>query len=205
MSWKEDLISGILEMEWEMLSSLQAEGGGASCREDPETFRIIRAAGFLTWSETTLASYLNDLRLAKSRGRNLMVEKYARMEGLIPPLNPEAASLIDRIVRKECLWAEEYLAANPGERLARPIYSHDDAPGVISSETYSRAELDTYSTQTLEYYYMDILAMASRGENRIAMAVDHMRRLACGEVADWRELLASQGGRGGSVGYAPCS
>ncbi len=205
MSWKEDLISGILEVEWGMFASVQAKERSAACQEDPDSFRIIRAANFLTWSETALASYFNDLRLARRDGRNLMTEKYARMEGLIPPLNPDAAPLIERIVRKECLWAEEYLKSNPGARLARPIYSRDDAPGVTSSETYSRAELETYSIQTLEYYYMDILAMSARGENRIALAVENMRRMASGEVADWRELLASAAGRSGGVGYAPCT
>ena len=133
MSWKEDLISQILEYEWEMFASVPAKGRSASCREDSKSFRLVRAANFLTWSETTLASYLNDLRLARLEGRNLMTEKYARMEGLIPPLNSEAAPLIDRIVRKECQWAEDYLRSGPEATLARPIYSRDDAPGASSS------------------------------------------------------------------------
>lgn len=205
MSWKEDLISAILEMEWEMFASVRARERSAACQEDPDAFRVVRAANFLTWSETTLSSYLNDLRLARSKGRNLMTEKYARMEGLIPPLNPDASSLIDRIVRKECLWAEEYARKNPGVRLGRPIYSRDETSGSISSETYSRAELETYSTQTLEYYYMDILAMSARGENRVAMVAEHMRRIASGEVSGWRELLASMAGSAGGIGYAPCT
>lgn len=178
MGRKEELIAEILDLEWEMFASLRAEGETASCQEDPGTFRLMRTASFLTWSETTLASYLTDLRLAAARGRNLMAEKYARMQGSVPALNPEAAPLIERIVRIECRWAEEFLRKNPGERLGRPIYARDEAPGRISSETYSRCELETYSMRTLDYYYGDVLAMSARGENRVESIARHIRELA---------------------------
>jgi hypothetical protein len=191
MSDKEELIAEILEIEWDMFTAVQARGKSASCQEDRRSFQIIRTANFLTWSEPTLASYVNDLKMAQAKGRNLMTEKYARMEDLIPTLNPEAAPLIDRIVRKECLWAEEYLKSTPGARLARPIYSRDDTPEITSSETYSRAELDTYSTDTLDFYYSDILGMSARGENRIALSVGYMKAMSSDKDLDWKELLAS--------------
>ena len=205
MGRKEDLISEILEIEWEMFTSVQARDRSASCQEDPESFRIIRAANFLTWSDTTLASYLNDLRMARAKGRNLMTEKYARMEGLIPPLNPEGMPLIDRIVRKECLWAEDFVKKTPGARLARPIYARDDAPGVVSSETYSRAELETYSTRTLDFYYSDILGMSARGENRIERAVGYMQAMSSDPAVDWRQLLASIDDGDTGAGFASCT
>jgi hypothetical protein len=205
MRRREELISQILEMEWDMFTSVQAKGRSASCQEDPGSFRLIRTANFLTWSETTLASYLGDLKVAAGKGRNLMTEKYARMEGLIPPLNPEAGPLIDRIVRKECLWAEEYLKGTPGARLARPVYARDEAPGITSSETYSRAELETYSTRTLDFYYSDVLGMSARGENRIALAVGCMQAMSSGEVRDWRELLASLDDSGKGASVPPCA
>ncbi len=205
MSRKEDLIAEILELEWDMFTSVKARDRSASCQEDPGSFRIIRSANFLTWSETTLASYLGDLKLATGKGRNLMTEKYARMEGTIPPLNPEAAQIIERIVRKECLWAEEYIKGTPGARLARPIYAHDDAPGIVSAETYSRAEYETYSTRTLDFYYSDILGMSARGENRIALAVGNMQAMSSGEGMDWRQLLASLDDTGTGAGAPPCA
>jgi len=204
MSRKEDLITEILEREWEMFAAVQARDRSAFCQEDPDSFRIIRAANFLTWSETTLASYLGDLKVAASKGRNLMTEKYARMEGLIPPLNPEAAPVIDRIVRKECLWAEDYLKSTPGVSLARPIYARDDAPGITSSETYSRAELETYTARTLDFYYADVLSMSARGENRIVQAVDHMRAMSS-EGLDWKQLLASLEDTDAGFAMPPCS
>ncbi|MBN2025835.1 MAG: DUF4125 family protein, partial [Actinobacteria bacterium] len=102
------------------------------------------------------------------------------------------APIIDRIVRKECLWAEEYLKGTPGARLARPIYSRDDTEEITSSETYSRAELDTYSTATLDSYYSDILGMSARGENRIAQAVGYMKAMSSDKDLDWRHFLDPQ-------------
>lgn len=175
---KEELIEEIIRIEWEMFISVRARGRSALCQEDPDSFRIIRTANFMTWSDDTLTSYLEDIKTARSLGRNLMTEKYARMEGLIPPLNPAVLTLIDKIVEKECLWAEDFLQSNPGARLARPIYTRDEFPGVVSSETYSRAELETYSARTLEHYYSDVMELSSRGENRIECAVRYMLELA---------------------------
>ncbi|RJP28533.1 MAG: DUF4125 family protein [Actinobacteria bacterium] len=205
MRRKEELISEILDIEWEMFTSVQARGRSASCQEDRQSFHTIRTANFLTWSETTLASYLNDLKMAQAKSRNLMTEKYARMEGLIPPLNPEAEPIIDRIVRKECLWAEEYLKGTPGARLARPIYSRDDTHDITSSETYSRAELETYSTRTLDFYYSDILGMSAQGENRIALAVGYMKAMSSDKDLDWKQLLASLDDHGTAASTPPCS
>ena len=175
---KEELIEEILQIEWEMFTSVRARGRSALCQEDPDSFRIIRAANFMTWSDDTLTSYLDDVKTARSLGRNLMTEKYARMEGIIPPLNPAVLPIIDKIVEQECLWAEDFSRSNPGARLARPIYAREESPGVVSSETYSRAELETYSACTLEHYYSDVMGMSSRGENRIEHAVRYMRELA---------------------------
>lgn len=198
MSSKEELIEEILGIEWDMFANVQAREESASCQEDQRSFQIIRAANFLTWSEGTLESYLSDLKAAQAKGRNLMTEKYARMEGLIPPLNPETATLIDRIVRRECLWAEDYLKSTPGARLARPVYSRDDTPQVTSSETYSRAELETYSIHTLEFYYSDILGLSAQGKNRIAISVGYMKAMSSDKELDWKELLASGDGPGGT-------
>lgn len=204
MERMEELITQILELEWEMFSAVPAEERSAVCQEDEETFRIVRTAGFLTWSDATLASYLLDLKTAKSAGRNLMTEKYARMQGLIPSLNPESEHIINRIVRKECEWADEYLRNNPGATLARPVHASEDAPGVVSSETYSRCELETYSARTLDYYYSDTLNMAARRENRVAKAVRYMQAMSGDPPVDWRELLSSAK-KGKSTGFAACT
>ncbi|MBC7247597.1 MAG: DUF4125 family protein [Actinobacteria bacterium] len=204
MERREELITQIIELEWEMFRAVPAEERSAVCQEDEETFRIVRIAGFLTWSDATLASYLLDLKMAKSAGRNLMTEKYALMQGLINPPNPEHDNIINRIVRKECEWAEEFLRNNPGATLVRPIHASEDASGVVSSETYSRCELQTYSSRTLDYYYSDTLNMAARRENRVALAVRYMQAMSGDPPVDWRNLLSSSGG-GMSAGAAACT
>ncbi len=178
MGRKEELIEEIVGIEWEMLKRVRDSEGKVSCLDYPENFKIIRTANFMTWSETTLASYLSDLKEAQRKGENLMMLKYARMENLIPSLHPEAERLIEKIVRRECLWAEEFFKNNPEVEPARPIYSSQDTPEMVSSETYSRCELETYSPRTLDYYYHDTLEMSYKGLNRVEMAVGYMMELA---------------------------
>lgn len=173
---KEDLISDILELEWEMFSNVRNRGGRAVCQENPQTFRIIRSGGFMVWSEETLESYRADLEEARDAGRNLMTEKYARMEELIDPLNPDALPLITQIVGKECDWAEEFRKRYPQARMARPIRDSEAPPSVVSAETYSRAELETYSMRTLELYQRDNQEIEARGQNRIEMAALNMSK-----------------------------
>lgn len=54
-------------------------GGKALCQEDFNTFQIMRASQAASWSEATLESYLDDLKVAEGANRNLLTEKYARM------------------------------------------------------------------------------------------------------------------------------
>ncbi len=173
---KETLISKIISNEWEMFSNVKNRGGKASCQEDPVTFRVLRTSYFMTWSEPVLESYVSDLEAANLADRNLMTEKYARMEGIIDPLNPDVLPLIDIIVKKECKWLEDLQNKYPGLRMARPIYSSQDTPAVISSETYSRGELETYSPKTLELYHKDNLDMEAKGMNRLEIAAGIMSK-----------------------------
>lgn len=174
MSEKGDLISKIIESEWNMFTTVPNIGGRASCQEDPETFRLMRTSNFEHWSEATLQMYLYNLEDAERTGRNLMTEKYARMDNLMPPLNPEVFPLIDKIAAIECKWLEEFLEKFPYINPARPIYSREDTADVISSETYARGELGTYSRVLLELYYKDITKMQLRGLNRVEMIFDTM-------------------------------
>jgi len=176
MDKKQDLISEIMEMEWTMFTSVRNRGGRASCQEDPGTFKVIRTSTFMTWSEATLEKYLADLIRAKETNRNLMTEKYARMEGRLAPLDSELVELIDKIVKQECGWAEALMKKYPDAKMARPIYSSQDTEFVVSSETYSRGELATYSKETLESYFQDILELKSRDVNRIELAITLMAK-----------------------------
>ncbi len=182
MNKKEALISQIMEIEWPMFSSVKNRGGKAACQEDPETFRIIRTSTFMTWSEETLESYLEDLRRATREGRNLMTEKYAHMEGMLEPPAPENARLIEEIVEQECRWAEELRDKHPEMKLARPVRASEETPTSVSSETYARGELATYSRRTLELYHRDTETLKAQGINRIEQAVILMVKRFSGEA-----------------------
>ncbi|NLO98048.1 MAG: DUF4125 family protein, partial [Peptococcaceae bacterium] len=58
---KNDLIDKIIAVEWKMFHSVPNVGGPAACQNDPQTFDIMRRSQALSWSEKTLASYLQDL------------------------------------------------------------------------------------------------------------------------------------------------
>ena len=154
MSVKEELLTSIIEMEWNMFQNVSNIGGKASCQEDLKTFRIMRFSQGMSWLETTLESYLSDLKEAEGNGRNLLSEKYARMmrstspleyariEHLIPPLDPDVPQLIDKIVEIALGWEEELSQKYPNIiKRGRPLYSSQDSQYATSIETYLRGEL----------------------------------------------------------------
>ena len=76
---RDELMSEIIKLEWDMFSHVSNVGGPASCQMRPDTFKIMRKSQAATWSDELLASYLEDLKAATREGRNIMTEKYARM------------------------------------------------------------------------------------------------------------------------------
>ena len=89
-----------------------------------------------------------------AEGRNLMVEKYARMQGLIPCRDDSAA--IDRIVEMEGGWQDELSHRYPQLFAAQSMQAF---------ELYLRSELETYSDRTLELYLRDICESADEKRN----------------------------------------
>jgi len=184
---KEETIKEILKIEEDMFTRVKNIGGRASCQDDLATFKIMRSSHFANWSKVALESYLQDLREAKEKGRNLLAEKYARMmestapleyaqiKNLLPPLEPEVSSLIEKIVEIELAWQEELLKRYPHvvER-GRPLYSSEDTPFITSLETYLRGELATYSPKTLTLYYQNCLEQKEKKINGAEIALAHM-------------------------------
>jgi hypothetical protein len=84
-----------------------------------------------------------------------MTEKYARMEGLIPPLknDPEVIALLDEITEIEENWIVEFSKAYP------KIITGDGS----AFAAYLRCELETYSDRTLELYHRDVLEARRQG------------------------------------------
>ena len=185
----DDLVTDIVNIEWKMFQSVPNAGGKASCQEDYETFKINRFSQMMSWSEDALESYLCDLTEAEKNERNLLTEKYARMmqstspseyariEHLLPPLDPEVPDLIDRIVDIVLEW-EEALSIKYPHILSkgRPLHSSADTPFATSKETYLRGELATYSAKTLRLYLGNALKQQSENVNGSEIILDSMMK-----------------------------
>jgi hypothetical protein len=158
---KKDFIEEIISRELTMFLSVPS-AHKSPCQEHPEGFELHRRAQFSCWSIETLESYLRDLERAQENGTNLMTQKYARMDNLIPELNSNP--LIDTIVGYQCAWQRSMIRKYPGIMSGgRPLSSAEDSAFMTSFETYLRGELETYSDATLEHLSKDILAKHAQG------------------------------------------
>lgn len=86
---KTELLEQVLDREWRMFVRVRS-ANPAPCQSAPANFRAIRGSLFEMWSEAMLKAYLENLEEAQARGRNLLSEKYARMDNLIPALSDYA-------------------------------------------------------------------------------------------------------------------
>jgi hypothetical protein len=160
---KTAIITRILGLELVMFQSVPSFQR-AACQDQPDTFKLHRRAQFTAWSLTTLHSYMNDLENARTCGINLMTEKYARMDDLIPARNTNP--LIHSILSQQCAWQKEMIAQYPHLMSSgRPLHHTKGEETMTSFETYLRGELETYSEKTLEALHSDIQDKRKRGIN----------------------------------------
>jgi hypothetical protein len=152
----EELLHDIVSIELRMFLTVQTSGP-TTCQEQPETFKLMRRAGFHVLSTETLESYLQDLEEALDEDRNLITLKYARIDELIPCLNDNP--IIDKIVEIEERWLKELEKKYPLTFRNRA----DFAAGI-----YLRSELETYSDRTLELYYKDVCKALAKDRNLTA-------------------------------------
>ena len=172
MSEKTGLVDEILERELKMFLTVPTRQK-ASCQENPDGFRTHRKAQFLTWSEETLESYLNDLRKAEREGVNLMTQKYARMDNLIPRL--KETPLIEKIIEIQYAWQKEMFVKYPNLMGGgRRVSSAEDTAFHTSFETYLRGELETYSDTTLTGLYRDVSQSREKGVNKTEELYTHL-------------------------------
>lgn len=166
----DDLVDAVLALEWAMFSRVKAEGRPA-CQNAPDNFRAIRGSLFETWTEPMLRSYRGDLLEAQAQARNLLTEKYARMDDRIPPLN--ANPLIGEILAIELGWQQDLEARFPA--LARTCCRRTDSTGDGREfAVYLRSELETYGDETLRLYHGNLLSAVAEGRN---FAVEALAKL----------------------------
>lgn len=171
---KQELIERIIDLEWPMFHSVNGEDR-ADCQENPMVFRAMRKAQYDVWDEASLESYLKDVEQAQKQGRNLPREKYIRMmattdpagyeafRGELPPVSGEQERLSEAIWARMLVQTEKMREKYPVLALGgRPLRAEEEQ-GYTSIESYQKAELLTYSEQTLERYLQNLLALEARG------------------------------------------
>lgn len=167
---RERFMREILDLEWEMFQAVKS-ATPASCQDDPETFRQVRGTIFQLWPRKLLAAYLIQLTGAKRRGRNLVTEKYARMDNLIPPINTNP--VIEKIVKIETQWQQEIRDQYPA-LYARSCRHTDQEDGGMDFSVYLRCELETYGDTALDVYYEWVELARRAGMNYSLTMLNHL-------------------------------
>jgi len=172
----EELVHDIVAIELRMFLTVQT-AGPTTCQEQPETFKLMRRAGFHVLSMETLESYLQDLQEAIEEDRNLVSLKYARIDELIPCLNDNHA--IAKIAEIEERWLKELEKKYPLTFRSRA----DFAAGI-----YLRSELETYSDRTLELYLNDLNKALNEGRNLTAERYTYLfKQLGYNSIEDMEQ------------------
>ena len=163
---REAVLAEIVERELAMFLATNNEGGVSVCQTRPDAFRAMRKMAHSAHEDAVLDSYLADLRQAEANSRNLMVEKYARMDDRLPPLS--TSPLLDEIADAEEAFLHE----------AQRLY-----PNVVKSNgqgmfrRYLRCELETLSPRTLALYAAQIDRARREGRNLVVERHDYLMRL----------------------------
>jgi len=178
---KTDLINKVLDIELEWFLTVNPTLT-AECQQHPKALKLMRSSAFETWSEESLALYLEHLADARSKGRNLMKEKYAKIQKSIPCEN-YSDTLKDSVEIYKS-WQEE----------ARGKYPRIFREGAAGFAWYLRCELDTYSPTVLESYFNDVKAASLEGRNPVVETYDRIaKKLGYSSLEEWHQKLEAKG------------
>ncbi len=181
---REKNIQEIIERELTMFLEVKNEGGQASCQQDPDTFRHWRWMIFSVLSDNYVESYLQDLIEAEHEGRNLLIEKYARMGNLIPCVSPNMEK-VQAITAAERAWLTELSQEFPLQ------FSHQ----LQRFDFYFSPEIETLSERTLDCY-LQCIAKAQAEQRSLAKEryTNMHTRMGLPSLAEKEALLQAQKG-----------
>lgn len=169
---REMLLAEIIERELAMFLSTRNEGGKSECQERPDTFRLMRRMAHEAHGVDFLRAYLDDLRNGEKEGRNLVTEKYARMDDLLPPLSD--SPLLDEIADAESHFLRDATRAYPH------IIPRE---GWNRFRRYLRCELETLSPRSLALYADEIRKAQQEGKNPVLERYEWYRAAAKMRIA----------------------
>jgi len=104
MNLQQNCIQKIIKLEWAMFQKVRSLAP-ATCQSNPNAFTRIRGAIFRQWPFDVLAAYLEYLEAAQREGRNLLTEKYARMDNKIGAITDHPR--LNDIVDIETQWQQQ--------------------------------------------------------------------------------------------------
>lgn len=176
-------VQEIVNIEWNMFSQVNNQGGKATCQNRPDTFAIMRRSQLSAWSDEILESYRIDLKRAELLKRNLCAEKYGYMLefmsppdyekicGQLPAVSAEKLKKIEEIVAVNLEWEREVDKKYPKIRFrGRHLTKDQDTPYTSSLETYMTGELKTYSEKTVSLLHNYTILCREEGRN-LAMEI----------------------------------
>lgn len=172
-----ELIIAIIEKEYALL--LDGVKSGRLEPQNAEAFKITRWLTHIVHGEAVLRSYLNDLAEADKAGRNLVVDKFARVNDAIPRLthNPR----VEAIAQAETQWMREAAERYPHVIKAAPEEAF---------RKYVSSELETLSDATLELYFGEVQAALVAGRNFVEVRHSVLCRRMGTTLRDKEALLA---------------
>jgi hypothetical protein len=170
MSERDRFMQDILDKEWEMFQEVKS-AAPASCQSSPDTFRLVRGSIFQLWPAELMAAYLMELTRARRLGRNLLTEKYARMDNLISPLTTNPA--LDKIVDIETRWQDEIRQKYPA-LYQRACRSTDETGDGSNFSIYLKCELETYGDAAIDLYYDWVHQAKQLGVNYSLTMLNHI-------------------------------
>lgn len=161
MDLQQNSIQKIIKLEWAMFQKVRSFAP-ASCQSNPNAFARIRGAIFRQWPFDVLAAYLEYLEAAQREGRNLLTEKYARMDNKIGAIIDH--HLLNDIVDIETQWQQQIRDRYPAlyRRVCRDTNLEDNGSNF---SVYLRCELETYGEKAIIHYYKWVKRGHQNGEN----------------------------------------
>ncbi|MEN3190627.1 MAG: DUF4125 family protein [Atribacterota bacterium] len=201
MESKESVIRRIVKLEHKMFREIHTNTQGEKCKEREKLFILERKSVFKPLSYNTLKSYLNGLEDAIVEGRNLLKEKYLRMdessnikdmkqvdsnlkmgyersktqcdvEG--PPDNLNSLDEEHKILIQKIIKIESKWQIELKEKYPNIFKTKADRSKGLNFEKYLKSELETYPPLTIEYYFQDVLNAEKEGRNLALEGYEYM-------------------------------